>query len=469
MALPEQVQFENLLQSMTPIRPDPADGFSVEEVIPRVPARDESGCFVERECCVWYRAGVGLTFDALVTRVQKELEARGHKTDKPLALCILGLFSLHPRHGDEGVATFNRLISTIANCDLSQFFVTPVTCGGKMRTFRVEPFTVGAANLSRIEHRTKRAGSPDFFVRWRHELDDRLTVERDVVPCQSLGVPTLRDEILKRIAGHSERERAWERCTTFYFHSLAVAYAQDFWEALLESQHLLIAAGAPYLDDRVIRMLMPSQMVSVFRHVDGWGFVAPVGQQSGVLEVGRADTRIPAVVSDLRDRFGFTAFRESDIHHSLHAFALFVSKAKRHELDGRTAEAFLHYVIALDLIFGEQEASTSSVSKRTAIVVHRALNMTITAAQKMISRLYDHRSKYVHKGIETPSQEIENVARVCREILFTLLRLQCKADGSRTIAGWLKNLDYLYSAADAGKELSNAELQQWGIALEPSA
>jgi hypothetical protein len=69
-----------------------------------------------------------------------------------------------------------------------------------------------------------------------------------------------------------------------------------FWEALLESQHLLIAAGAPYLDDRVTRMLMPSQMVSIFRNIEGSGFVAPVGQKHGVLEIGHADMRIPAVV-----------------------------------------------------------------------------------------------------------------------------------------------------------------------------
>lgn len=469
MPLPEQVQFENLLQSMTPVRPDRAEEFTVEQIVPPALARDESGDLMDQECCVWYRTGPGLTFDALVTRVQKELEARGHKTDRALALCVVGFLSLHPRRGASAVATLNRLIGTIVDCDLSQFFVTPVICGGGVRTFRVGSFTVGAANLSTIEHRTKKAGSPDFFVRWHHELADRLTVERDVVACRSVGIPTLREETMTNIAGDAERLRIWDRCLTSYFHCLAGACTRDFWEAFLEAQHLLIAAGAPYMDDRVIRLLMPSQMISIFRNIEGCGFVAPVGQQFGILEVGHADTQIPAVVSDLRDKFGFTAFRETDIHHSLHAFALFVSKARRHELDGRAAEAFLHYVIALDLLFGEQEGSTSSVSRRTAIVVHRALNMTVTEAQKMINRLYDHRSKYVHKGIETPPGEIANVAKVCREILLTLLRLQSNAGEGKTIAGWLKNLDYLYSAEYAGKELSNEELQQCGIALGSSA
>jgi hypothetical protein len=239
---------------------------------------------MERECAVWYRPCGGLTFDALVVRVQKELGGRGHKTERSLALCLIGLFALYPRRGDGAVASFNRIVGTIGDCDVSQFFVTPVRCAGKIQSFSMGRFVVGPADLSRIEHRSKKAGSADLFARWRHELDDRFTLERGVVPCRSLGIATLRDDVLKSISGDAERERFWKRCVTAYFQALAVAYAQDFWEELLESQHLLIAAGAPYLNDRVTRMLIHSQMVSIFRNVEGEGFVAPVGQDSIVME-----------------------------------------------------------------------------------------------------------------------------------------------------------------------------------------
>jgi hypothetical protein len=265
----------------------------------------------------------------------------------------------------------------------------------------------------------------------------------------------------------SERGRLWERCVTAYFQSLAIAYAEDFWEELLESQHLLIAAGAPYLDERVVRTTTPSLMVSIFQNVEEGGFVAPVGQAFPFIELTKIDERIPAVVHVLQDQFGFTGFKDTDVHHSLHTFALFASKAKRHELDGRIAEAFLHYVIALDLLFGERDSSTASVSKRTTIVVHRALNMTISAMQKMMNSLYDARSKYVHKGIETPAEQIEKIATVCREVLFALLRFQHNADDGQTITNWLKQLDYLYTAADAGKTISEDEFALLGIVTSP--
>jgi hypothetical protein len=85
---------------MTPVRPDCSNDFAVEEILPRTPARDESTHFTEGECYVWYRPSAELTFDAFVARVQKELGGRGHKTERSLALCIVGLFALCPRLGD---------------------------------------------------------------------------------------------------------------------------------------------------------------------------------------------------------------------------------------------------------------------------------------------------------------------------------------------------------------------------------
>jgi len=37
---------------------------------------------------------------------------------------------------------------------------------------------------------------------------------------------------------------------------------------------------------------------------------------------------------------------------------------------GGCTEAFLHYVIALDLLFGDKDASNKSISKRTAVVIY---------------------------------------------------------------------------------------------------
>jgi hypothetical protein len=468
MPLPDQPQFAALLQSLTLTRPEKAEEWSQEQIVPPSPAGDENGIFMEPGCSVWYRPCEGLTFDGLVRRVEKELTTQRHKADQSLARCVIGMFVLHPERRHNPVGVFNRLTSTIADADLSQFFVAPVPCQGKIHPFTLGEFTIGPANLSRIEHRTKKAGSHDFFARWHHQLSDRFTVERNVVPCRAIGIPTLRDEIIKHISWSQEARRVWERCATYYFHALAISYAQDFWDALLSDQHLLIAAGAPYLDERVIRRLTPGQMISVFRNIAGGGFVAPIGQDFQVLEVAGVDTRIPKVIAELREQFGFAAYNETDVHHTLRTFALFLSKARRHELDGRMGEAFLHHIIALDLLFGEKDSATVSVSRRTAIIVHTALDITLGAAQKMINQLYDTRSKYVHRGIEMPNEEIAKAANVCREVLFALLRFQHDAKQSKTINGWLKNLDYLNSAIDAGKPIAMDELSALGIATTPS-
>jgi hypothetical protein len=468
MPLPEQPPFEELLQSLASVRPATPNDFVAVQVLPAAPAQDEGNWFVEEECSIWYRPCAGLTFDALVTRVQKELAARGHKNNKSFALCTIAFFALYPRRVSGAVAAFNQVLDTIGACDLSQFFITPIKCGGKIRTFSLGPFILGPANLSRIEHRSKKAGSDDYFARWRHRLDDHFTIEREVVTIRCIGIPALRAATIKDIEWDSTGRRLWDRGVNAYFHALAIAYAQEFWDAFLSAQHLLIAAGSPYIDERITRHLTPADMLSIFRNIDGEGFVAPIGQDFRILEMAGFDTKIPKVIDHLHEQFGFTAFKDTDVHHSMRTFTLFVSKAKRHEFDGRTGEAFLHYVIALDLLFGEQEGATASVTRRAAVVVYRSLGMTLPATQKLMNRIYDARSKYVHRGIEMPREEIATVAGVCTEVLFALLRYQQSAGESKTIAGWLKNLDYLNSAIDAGKGIGADELGGLGIGAEPS-
>jgi hypothetical protein len=137
MPLPQQSPFEDLLQSIVPVRPDDTAGLLVEQILPSTPARDQTGLFTEMERHIWYRPQPALTFDALVDRVQKELRDKRHKTDRSLALCMIGLFAIGTRRDDSAVSAFNRITATIDDCDLSQFFVTPGKCDDKISTFRL--------------------------------------------------------------------------------------------------------------------------------------------------------------------------------------------------------------------------------------------------------------------------------------------------------------------------------------------
>src|ERR1043166_5582176 len=96
------------------------------------------------------------------------------------------------------------------------------------------------------------------------------------------------------------------------------------------------------------------------------GFVAPGGTGPLLINMAGLNKRIPNVLKELKDTYAFENFDDSPLHKSIRVFADFVARGRRHEIDGRLSEAWLHYVIALELIFGERQAIQKSVSERVS-------------------------------------------------------------------------------------------------------
>src|SRR5262245_18654073 len=85
-----------------------------------------------------------------------------------------------------------------------------------------------------------------------------------------------------------------------------------------------------------------------------FGFVAPTGHGPLAMDLANAHERIPAALLELKDKYDFEQFDGSPLHGSIKLFASFVARARRHQINDRTDEALLHFVIALELIFGER-------------------------------------------------------------------------------------------------------------------
>jgi len=150
-------------------------------------------------------------------------------------------------------------------------------------------------------------------------------------------------------------------------------------------------------------------------------------------------------------------------------YCRFLRRARRHIETGHRDEAFLHFVIALDLLFGLDGNSAESVSRRSAMVVYRALGNSLFEQHALIKRLYDARSKYVHEGTPPSAAQLNAIAGVCREVLWALLRTQQESMKGTTRAArseeWLRHLDYLFAAIEAGKPPSESEFSEAGIAM----
>jgi hypothetical protein len=112
--------------------------------------------------------------------------------------------------------------------------------------------------------------------------------------------------------------------------------------------------GAPFFDTRALAMpsgVIKSQRVAIFLNIgrSKAGFVAPSGMGPLLLDVAGIHERVPKVLKELREVYHIERFDNSPLHRSIRLFADFVARARRH-----SNEALLHYVIALERVFGER-------------------------------------------------------------------------------------------------------------------
>ena len=149
------------------------------------------------------------------------------------------------------------------------------------------------------------------------------------------------------------------------------------------------------------------------------------------------------------------------MHRSIKLFADFVARARRHEIDGRLDEAFLHFVIALELIFGERQAIQTSVSKRVALVTFRENGRSFEEQRDWIDG---------HAGTEISDEvRLDQLRSLCEQVFRCLMRLQAAypqgtARGENTLNSWLLNLDYLAVGIMAGRMPTEGQLGEAFIA-----
>jgi hypothetical protein len=124
----------------------------------------------------------------------------------------------------------------------------------------------------------------------------------------------------------------------------------------------------------------------------------------------------------------------------------------------------------LDQLFGERHAKVANVTQRTAIVVHKALDVPLFEAAKRVDRLYDLRSRFVHQGIEPRSDYLAEADLICKEVLMSLMRLR-HHEGAREdpdfLRTWLTTLDFYWSACKAGRTIDQEDFADFGIGERP--
>jgi Apea-like HEPN len=458
MPIQDSEVFDQFLTSLTLQQPKSLNDFEKIEAVPERGLSGSSQVTHSDPIYLWYAKSCRLTPNSMLQALAKQLQGQGHAATIEMAKAVLAILCLTSASMGTPVERLNTIIEAIGPADSSQFWIFPYPPHSNFQTFHLGRFSLGKLHEQKLIYRCQKARC-DFFKRYPNQFSDRLAIER-----QPISVPVL-DWV--SIYEHFKifHSDVGAVLLDYYFESLTRNLQDDFRQEFRIAQQVLVAAGAPYIDlDRP--QVLGGAFVSIYQKIgkDKSGYFCPLDMFFAI-DFAQIDQRYPDKAEELKNKYAFTGLGNYEIHQSLGTYCRFIVKAKIYEDENRRDEAFLHYVIALDLLFGEKDASTQKISKRTALVVSRARGEGFNATVKRIKTIYEKRSKYVHAGISVADQDVELLQPVIEEVLLCLLRLQSvqnnRADGF--FESWLKRLDYFIAAIEADKEIEDKDLIAAGL------
>lgn len=364
------------------------------------------------------------------------------------------------------------------NADVNLYFILWAELP-QFYQYDIPPFRLGRLRTDRLFQQCTKAQS-DFYERYRSLLPRAWSVERQHKPVRILDIEGIRilafgDQIVLQTQDKWQH-KAWETLVINYFSQLCRFHFEQFWAELVAVQDPLLALGAPFFDSKPVTSFLQSLQVAVFLNMGErrGGFVTPTGHGPIAIDLASAHERVPRALRELKELYAFEAFDGSPLHSSIRLFASFVARARRHRITGNANEALLHYVIALELIFGERQAIQRSASERVGVATHLPAARSFEEQRRWIDGIYDIRSRYVHAGTAISGDAVlDDLHGTCESCFRCLLRLQAahasiSERSEATLTQWLATLDYLAKALIAGKSLDGEQFKEAHLAPDAS-
>ncbi|HZY36378.1 MAG TPA: hypothetical protein VFE53_06995 [Mucilaginibacter sp.] len=410
---------------------------------------------------LWYKIIDNFSIDTFRRILKKAFDANKMRYSDGLADSFLLLYSYF-QNASEPSEMMEEIFLQIQNVSLCQYFLLPAKITPDFRGFKFGAFTFGELDERKLEYRCKKATS-DYFERYHTKLKNRLSIEREF---QTIPIIAWQSIINKYPVANSFSE-----ALLIYFEKLSELLFEDFWVSFTEQQSLQISLGIPYINVEKFTRQLYAEKISVYSNINAFnksiGYVVPMQQSSlNVSFPHSLNDRIGEKKIELLTKFGFIEFTNSEFHKTIQSYSKFIAKAYVHLDESRYNEAFLHFVIALDLLFGDKGESTQTVSKRAAILTHLTFDVTFDEQKRTLQKIYDIRSRYVHSGINIDDTSLlKYLMRICRITLEVLFDLQSQKDSHQfeAFVKWIKKLDYIIVSYDAEVLISQEELKKIGI------
>lgn len=454
MIFPETPDFSNFFaNSHLNISSNP-DGYNKIELIKPEVASDNNNEVTFLGINAYIKKDCKISFKAIQEKISKELLRSGHILNEEIFNSIFAIILSIPKN-EKTLHNINKLLSNLATGSLNQFLI--FNFPNNRFHLKFNEFFIGDIDSNKIEYYCERMGTTDFHKKYSNTLKNKFGVTREYFQITLLNLVELHKIITKR--------DYLDRLIDIYMLALSKEKQKEFYTKFDESQSIINLLCNDYYDlKNWILATGSGSFLSVFTNIGSnkkRGWVVPYNMMYNI-ELG---SKIPKdVIEQNSKKYEFTFFGNNEIDFVFKNFLSFCSKAVKYRSESRVSESILHYVIALDMVFGEKESSTQSVSQRVAFLVHNQLNIEFNSMVKEIKQYYDLRSKYVHQGIEINELEGNRIREICVELFTVYLNLhKNKFTAELNSIQWLKKIDLGIAILNSNEKISDELMLKCGI------
>jgi transposase len=413
---------------------------------------------------IFYPKDAAIPFEDLIKKIVLDLKPLKHPASPEIAKLFLFLYSFIPKTFETAVQNFNKIYEEIEKCDVTQNIVFPMTHKEETR-YRLGCFQFGKFDLDKFESRCKKSGSAPPG---KLDLENKFSIERDYFESYVLNYSRIHHLRKWFPPEFPANEKFWNE----YFAAIGRKLKINFWDTFADEQEIHTAHGGIYMSPFYLQF--QNHLLTLFLNIGGkekskvdyknLGFMVHENAFP-ILDFGYVYQLFSVSAKELQEKYSFSGFKEFELHQTIKNYVHFLSRAKKLYLENHIDDSFLNYIIALDLLLGDENELAKSVTLRTSVLTHKQFNNTYHQQKEKIKKLYKSRSKYVHEGKSVEENELNEIVEIVDEIFKCLMRLQNIKDAKeKKFRGkWIKELDFLASSAETDRDISEENFTKVGV------
>lgn len=336
---------------------------------------------------LWYGETSELSMNDLCGFIEAKLRERNHPSNRSIAENFLALFALTLSLGKSPIKHLQELFELILPTKVTIFYILPIDSAPRLPKCTFGPYSYGKLHLSHLR-RLDRVSGTNLLKEYGHYIERNMAITRRMPDIQLIDwVPLLNKNIEKDIP--SWVVSGWAVDT--YYDRVNALLFDIFFEEMLQHQHLTIALGSRYIDPDKYRN--QKDVITIVANE-----YSKIGKKKStvllssrlhpdVKYIDPAISDIPSYNKQLEEKYNFTDYKDTPLHHTLQTYSQFIARAKMLEDKHKPSEAFLQYVISLELIFAGKETISSTIARRVAAMTCKQINSDYELVRHVFAKI----------------------------------------------------------------------------------